>query len=93
LAQPRKIARACGFFRAYTGEETWKDIGDRLQKPWYLSRVDHDRKIGSREQRTDIANHSFLSRTIQVWNQLSADVLGTLCCMPSNFRKVINEAK
>jgi hypothetical protein len=38
-----------------------------------------------------------MNRTIQVWNQLPADVLGTLCCKPSNFmkrvRKVINKAK
>jgi hypothetical protein len=36
-------------------------------------------------------------RTIQFWNQLPADVLGTLSCKPSNFRKrvmkVINKAK
>jgi hypothetical protein len=36
-------------------------------------------------------------RTIQLWNQLPEDVLGTLSCKPSNFRervrKVIKEAK
>jgi hypothetical protein len=41
--------------------------------------------------------YSFVNRTIQVWNQLPADVLGTLSCKPSNFRKrvrkVINKAK
>jgi hypothetical protein len=38
-----------------------------------------------------------LYRTIQLWNQLLADALGTLSCKPSNFRKrarkVINEGK
>jgi hypothetical protein len=37
------------------------------------------------------------NRTIQRWNQLPADALGTLSCKPSNFRKrvrkVINRAK
>jgi hypothetical protein len=68
-----------------------------LQKPCYLRRVDHDRKIRSRKQKTDIGKYSFVSRTIQLWNQLPADALGTLSCKPSNFRKrlrkVINKAK
>jgi hypothetical protein len=29
--------------------------------------------------------------TIQVWNQLSADTLGTLSCKPSNFRKMVSK--
>jgi hypothetical protein len=50
-----------------------------------------------KKQNTDIGKYSFVNRTIQVWNQLPADVLGTLSCKPSNFRKrvrkVINWAK
>jgi hypothetical protein len=60
-------------------------------------RVDHDKEIRSRKQRTDIGTYSFVNRTIQLWNQLPADASGTLSCKPSNFRKrvrkVINEAK
>jgi hypothetical protein len=97
LAQRKKIALICALFKAYTGELAWKVIGDRLQKPCYLSRVDHEKKIRSRKERTDIGKYSFLNRTIQLWNQLSADALGTLSCKPNNFRKrvrkVINEAK
>jgi hypothetical protein len=46
------------------------------------------------ESKTDIGN-SFLNRTIQLWNQLPADVLGNLSCKPSNFRKrkVIHKEK
>jgi hypothetical protein len=44
-----------------------------------------------------IGKYSFLNRTIQLWNQLSADILGNLSCKPSNFRKsvrkVINKEK
>jgi hypothetical protein len=62
-----------------------------------LSRVDHNRKIRSKKQKTDIGKYSFVNRTIQLWNQLPEDVLGTLSCNPSNFRKrvrkVINDAK
>jgi hypothetical protein len=50
LAQDRKIARICALFKAYTGERAWKAIGDRLQRPCYLSRVDHNRKIRSRKK-------------------------------------------
>jgi hypothetical protein len=83
-------------FKAYTGERAWK-VGDRLEGPCSLRRVDHDRKIRRRNQKTDIGKHSFVNRTIQVWYKLPADVLGSLSCKPSNFRKwvrkVINEAK
>jgi hypothetical protein len=78
-------------------EEEEDDIGDRSERSCYLSRVDHNRKIRSRKQKTDIGKYSFVNRTIQVWNQLPADVLGTLSCKPSKFRKrirkVINKAK
>jgi hypothetical protein len=81
----------------YTGERACKDIGDRLQRPCYLSRVDHERKIRSRKQKIDIGISSFVNRTIQLWNQLPADALGTLSYKSSNFRKrvrkVINKAK
>jgi hypothetical protein len=54
-------------------------------------------KIRSRKQKTDIGKYSFVNRTIQLWNQLPADVLGTVSCKPINFRKrvrkVINKAK
>jgi hypothetical protein len=75
----------------------WKPIGDRLKRPHYLSRVDHERKIRSRRQRTDIGKYSFVNRTIQHWNQLPAEVLGILPCKPITFkkrvRKVIIELK
>jgi hypothetical protein len=45
----------------------------------------------------DIGKYSFVNRTIQFWNQLPEDVLGTLSCKPSNsrkkVRKVINKAR
>jgi hypothetical protein len=45
----------------------------------------------------DIGKYFFVNRTIQLWNQLPADVLGTLSCKSGNFRKrvrkVINKAK
>jgi hypothetical protein len=44
LVQRRKIARICAFFKAYTRERAWKAISDRLQKLYYLRRVDHDRQ-------------------------------------------------
>jgi hypothetical protein len=97
LTQRRKVSRIYAPFKAYTGERAWKVIGDRLENPCYLSRIDHDRKIRSRKQKTDTGKYSFVNRTIQLWNQLPADVLWTLSCKPSSFRKrvrkVINKAK
>jgi hypothetical protein len=49
-----------------------------------LSSVDHDRGISSRKQKIYIEKYSFVNRTIQLWNQLLADSLGTLSCKSSN---------
>ena len=92
LASRRKLSRICALFKVYSGERAWKDIGDRLQRPYYLSRVDHERKIRSRRQRTDIGKYSFVNRTIQDWNQLSAEVLGTLPCKLNTLKKRVRTA-
>jgi hypothetical protein len=73
------------------GEGAWETISDRLQKPCYLSRVDHDDKIRSRKQRRDVRKYSLLNRNIQLWNQLPADVLGTLSCESSTFREKLGK--
>jgi len=64
----------------YSGEWAWKAICNRLQTPYYLSRVDHVQKIRDRKQRTCIRKYSFVDRTIKNWNQLSAEALGTFPC-------------
>jgi hypothetical protein len=54
LAQRRLIARICALFKAHNGERAWTAIEDRLLKPRYLSREDHNRKIRTRKQRKDV---------------------------------------
>jgi hypothetical protein len=75
------------------GEWAWEAIGDRLKRPCYLSRVNHDTKIRNRKQKTDIGKYSFVNRTIQLWNHLPADVLGNLSCKPHNFGKRVRKVK
>jgi len=87
LASRRKLSRICGLFKAYSGESAWKAIGDRLERPHYLSRVDHERKIRSRRQRTDIGKYSFVNKTIQQWNQLPAEVLRNHHCKPVTLKR------
>jgi hypothetical protein len=87
MLQRRKISRICALFKAYSGERAWKAIGDRLQRPNRLSRVDHERKISYRRQRTGMGKYSFLNRTILLWNLLPAEILGSLPCKPNVFRK------
>jgi hypothetical protein len=91
LSQRRKLLRLCALFKTYSGERAWKAIGDRLQWPNYLSRVDHERKIRKKRQRTDIGKYSFENRTIRLWNRLPADILGTLPCKPNTFRKRVRK--
>ena len=75
LTQRRMIAGICVLFEAYSGGRAWKAIGDRLLKPCYLSKDDHNRKIRTRKQRTDIGKYSFVNKTIKSWNQLPASLL------------------
>jgi len=68
-----------------------------LQRPHYLSRVDHDWNIRNRRQGTDIGKYSFVNRTIQLWNKLPMNALGTFPFKQGSFRKkvrkVISEVK
>jgi len=91
LDSRRKLSRICVLFKVYSGERAWKPIGDRIQRPHYLSRVDNERKIKSRRQRTDIGKYSFVNRNIQLWNQLPAEVLGILPCKPITFKKRVRK--
>jgi len=91
LASRQKLSCICGLFKVYSGERAWKAIGDRLERPHYLSRVDHERKIRIRRQRTDIGKYSFVNRTIQHWNQLPAEMLEILPCKPITFKKRVRK--
>jgi len=90
LASRRKLSRICALFKAYSVERAWKAIGDRLQRP-QGSRVDHERKIRSRRQRSDMGKYSFVNRTIQHWNQLPAEVLRNLPSKPITFKKRVRK--
>ena len=55
LAQRRTIARLCALLHSVNSERAWKTTRDRLRRAYYLSRVDHVRKIrdrGSKERIT-----------------------------------------
>jgi hypothetical protein len=67
----------CALYTAYTGERAWKAIGDELQAPSYLSRVDHYWKIIASKQRIDIGKYSFVNRSITDWNQLPEGAIWT----------------
>jgi hypothetical protein len=85
-AQRRLVARICALLKAYTGGRAWKAIRDRLLKPSYLSKDDHNRKIRTTKQ-TDVAKYSFLNRTIRSWNQLPAGLQASFPCKINTFRK------
>ena len=91
LWQRREISRVCALFKAYSGERAWKAITDRLQRPNYRSRVDHERKIRNRRQRTDTGKYSFVNKTIRLWNRVPAEILRTLPCKPNAFRKRVRK--
>jgi len=79
----------CAIFKAYTWGRAWKSIRDRLLKPCYLSREDHNRKIRTREQRTDVGKYSFANRTIKSWNQLPTSLPASFPSKLNTFRKKV----
>ena len=86
VTEASRVVR-CGAMMSGTGGRAWKAIGDRLLKPCYLGRGDHNRKIRTRKQRTDVGKFSFVSRTITNWNQLPASLPASFPCKLSTFRK------
>ena len=67
LAKRRLIARICALFKTYSGRRTWEAIENRLLKPYYLSWGDHNGKISTRKQRTDVGKYFFVNSTIKIW--------------------------
>jgi hypothetical protein len=66
---------------------------DKLQAPYYLSRVDHFWKIRVRMIKTDVGKFSFLNRTIAEWNQLPEGAIGTSPVETHTFRKKVRKVK
>jgi hypothetical protein len=92
LAQQRLIARICALFKAYTDRRAWKVTGNRLLKPCYLSKDNHNQKIWTRKQRTDDGKYSFVNTTIKSWNQLPAGLLDSLPYKINTFRGRVKNA-
>jgi hypothetical protein len=86
-------ARLCALYKAYNGERAWKDIGERLQGPYYLSRVDHCWKIRARMIRADVGRISFVNRTIAEWNRVPDGEIWTSPIKSHTFRKRIRKVK
>ncbi len=89
LEQRKMMVRLSALFKAYTGEPALRATGDRLQRACYLSKEDHNRKIRTRKQRTDIGKFSFANRSIRDWNQLPAELLAIFTCSFNLFKKRI----
>ena len=53
----------------------------------YLSKDDHNRKIRTRKQRTNVGKYSFVNRIIKSWNQLLATLLESFPCKLNMFGK------
>jgi hypothetical protein len=47
-----------------------KSLLDMLKGTCYLSRDDHERKIGARKQRPNIGKYCFINRIIRLWNEM-----------------------
>jgi hypothetical protein len=81
----------CALFKAYKGGRAWKAIGDSLQAPSYLSRVDRNWNIRARKQRTDLGKYSFVNGTITDRNQLSEGKIAALTGNTYSFRKRVTK--
>jgi hypothetical protein len=50
----------------------------------------HNRKIRSRKQRTDVGEYSFVNRTVTSWSQLPTGLLASFPCK-LKFRKRVKD--
>jgi len=73
--------------------EAWKAIGDRLQGPSNLSRIDHYWKIRARNLRTDIGKYSFVYRSITDCNQLLEGAIGSSHGKTRIFKTMVRKVK
>ena len=64
----------CALYKAYTGGRARKSIGDRLQAPSHLGRVDHFWKIRAKKH---TGKFSFVNRAITDSNKLPEGAIGT----------------
>jgi len=64
-----------------------KTIRDKLLQPRYPSRDDHNQKIRTRKQRTDVGKYYFVNMTIKSWKQLPASLLASFRCKLNRFKK------
>jgi hypothetical protein len=81
----------CAPYKTYNGESAWKDIGDRLQAPYYKSRFDHCWKIRFRKIRTDVGKLSVVNRIIADWNRVPQGEIWTSLVQKHEFRKRIRK--
>jgi hypothetical protein len=87
----RKLEQIYALYKAYSREPARKGIGDITKAILSESRADHDWKIRNRRQGTDIGKHSFVNRTIQLWNKLPMNALGTFPFKLNTFRKRVRK--
>jgi len=73
--------------RRFVREARKEEVTTQLLLLPVCPKWDHERKIRSRRQRTDIGKYSSVNRTIQHWNRIPAEALGTLPCKPIIFKK------
>ena len=76
----------------FQGIHQGKAIEIRLLKQCYLSRNEHNQKIRTTKERTDVGKYFFVNRTIKSWNQLTAGLLASFPCKLNTFRKKVKNA-
>jgi hypothetical protein len=81
----------CALYKVYNDKRAWKVVGDRLQTPYYRSRVDHCWKIRSKKIRTDVGKFSSVNRTIRDWDRLSEGAIWTSLVKTHVFRKTVRK--
>jgi len=57
-----------------------------------LSRDNHNQKISTRKQITDVGKYPFVNKTTKSWNKLPAGLLASFPCKLNTFRKRVKNA-
>jgi hypothetical protein len=76
LENRRLHARLVAMYKIISGQASWKDLGEYVQRASFLGKGSHLLKVDLKGYNTNIGTkYSFLSTTIPEWNRLDVTVL------------------
>ena len=89
LQDRRTISRLIIMYKIYTNYVSFTELSNRINRPNYVSRHDHQYKIAEINVTSDKEKYSFLARSIKDWNALPSEMFNPFPVNVKHFAKTI----